>query len=376
MPKIIFINDTAAIKGGSLTVLKQFLEEIHKYSQKEFVYYIFCSLEDLKVYESEKIKIINNIKAKKWLDRVRWDFYGFKKWSQKNKIKADLLISLQNTAPCYFKNTKKIVYIHQALSFVEKIKWNPFKKEERLMWFYQKIYPFFIKLSVKDVDYLIVQTEWMKKAVVQRLNFNPEKVMVIPPSVSLIDINSIKKISFGDKKFHIFYPAFPHIYKNHQLIIKAIKYIKDQNFDIYSNLLVHFTFSLENSCGKSLLKLINKLGIKEAVKLEGILDYQRVLEFYKSVDLVVFPSYIETFGLPLIEAAFFGLPLLVSDLDFSREVVGNYEGAQFLDYKDEKLWAEKIMECYNKRPRFKSFRVNFKNSWKVFFDLIERLVGE
>ncbi|GAI52004.1 unnamed protein product, partial [marine sediment metagenome] len=75
LTKIIFINATAATEGGALTILRQFLEGISKYSNKDLYYYIFCSLDELKVYENKNIKIINNIKGKKWLDRIRWDLW-------------------------------------------------------------------------------------------------------------------------------------------------------------------------------------------------------------------------------------------------------------------------------------------------------------
>ncbi|MGC9067033.1 MAG: glycosyltransferase, partial [Minisyncoccia bacterium] len=314
--------------------------------------------------------------AKKWFDRIKWDLYGLKKWSKKHNIKADLIISLQNNAPFYFKKAKQIVYLHQSLPFFKDVKWNLFLKETRVLWFYQNIYPLFIRLNLKNIDYLIVQTEWMKKAVAQILGINSNKIIVITPNLPQIDINSISKINFNDNKFHIFYPAAPYFYKNHELIIKALKYIKDNYSDIFNNLIVHFTFSKESKGSKKLINLIEKLKVRDVIKLEGELNYQKVLEFYQSVDLVVFPSYIETFGLPLIEAANFGIPLLASDLDFNREIISNYEGAQFLDYRNEKLWAEKIIECYHQKFRFKPFQPHFNTSWQDLFKLINNLLND
>ncbi len=66
MRKIVFINATAATEGGALTILKQFLDSINFYSQKDYLYYVFCSLPELKQYENEQIKIITEIKGKKW----------------------------------------------------------------------------------------------------------------------------------------------------------------------------------------------------------------------------------------------------------------------------------------------------------------------
>ena len=75
MNKIIFVNATAATEGGALTILKQFLKGISTYSNNNIYYYIFCSLEELKIYENKNIKIINSIKGKKWLDRIKKKYY-------------------------------------------------------------------------------------------------------------------------------------------------------------------------------------------------------------------------------------------------------------------------------------------------------------
>jgi len=374
MSKIIFVNDPAATEGGALTILKQFLDSIELYSDKDYLYYVFCSIPELKVFENEQIKIINDIKAKKWIERIQWDFGGLKKWSKKNNIKADLIISFQNIGVKYFRETPQIIYFHQALSVYDEYHWNLFNKEERIYWFYQKIYPLLIKFSLPSNFYIIAQTETIKKKLQQKFKINKERILIISPDFNNIDINSIPSINFNDNKFHIFYPAATYLYKNHEVIIKALKYIKDNNLDVFNNLLVHFTFDNSTLRNRELIKLINDLKVNDAIKLEGKLSYDKTLMLYKSCDLVAFPSYLESFPLPLIETALFGLPLLASDLGFSREIIGNYEGAQFIDYRDEKEWAEKIIEAYHQKKRFSSYLPSFNTNWQTFFELINKIL--
>jgi len=373
--KIVFVNATAATEGGALTILEQFLEGISTYSNNIY-YYIFCSLENLKIYENENIKIINNIKGKKWLDRIKWDLCGLKKWSKIKDIRADLVISFQNTGVRYYEDINQLIYLHQSIPFMEKFNWKLLDKNERLLWFYKNIYKKIIKINLKKNFYIIVQTKWMKDAVIRQFNWNPLKVILIKPNIKNISIEKITKIEFKDCSFHIFYPAHNAIYKNHELIIKALKYIRDNRQEIYDNLIIHFTIdrNLRNNRNTKLIRLIKNLKISDHIRFEGKIPYERVLVFYKSCDLMVFPSYIETFGLPLIESASFGLPILVSDLDYAREVIGGYKGAKFLDYKDAKLWAENIIELYNNRIKYEPYNVNYKTSWKDFFELINKLL--
>ena len=376
MNKIIFVNATAASEGGALTILRQFLEGSATYSNKNIYYYIFCSLDELGSYKSKNIKIVNNIKGKKWLDRIKWDLYGLRSWSKKKDIRADLIISFQNTGVHYYKDIKQLIYLHQPIPFAENINWDFFNKNERILWFYKNIYKRLIKYSIKDNSYIIVQTEWMRNAVIKQFNWDSSKIFVIKPDLVKISIEEISNLEFKDRKFHIFYPANNVIYKNHELIIRALRYIKDQKKKIYDNLMIHFTIddNLGNDRNDTIINLIRDLKVNDHIKPEGKLSYETVLSFYKSCDLMLFPSYIETFGLPLIEAASFGLPILVSDLDYAREVIGNYEGVRFLNHKNSKLWAENIIDLCNKRIKYEPYNVNYKTSWKDFFELIEKLI--
>jgi len=374
--KIVFVNATAASEGGALTILRQFLEGISTYSSNNIIYYIFCSLKELEVYEDENIKIINNIKGKKWLDRIKWDLWGLKNWGKKKDIRADLIISFQNTGVRYSKDVRQIIYLHQPIPFAENINWKFFCKNERLLWFYKNIYKKIIRVSLKKNFYIVVQTEWMRDAVIEQFNWNPKKITIIKPNLKNINIEEIPRINFNDNKFHIFYPVNTAVYKNHELIINALKYIKDSKPEIYKNLIIHFTFNknLSDNRNAVLINLIKDLQVDEHIKCEGKISYETVLSFYKSCDLMVFPSYIETFGLPLIEAASFGIPILAAEIDYAREVIGDYRGVKFLNYKDSKLWAENIIDLYNKRINYKPYSINYETSWKDFFELIEKLI--
>ena len=176
MDKIIFVNATATTEGGALTILRQFLERIATYSNKNMYYYIFCSLDELGLYESKNIKVVNNIKGKKWLDRIKWDLYGLKNWSKKKDIKADLIISFQNIGINYYKDVGQLIYLHNPIPFAEKFNWKLFDSNERSLWFYKNIYKRIIKITLKNNFHIVVQTEWMKNAVIEQFKWNPKKI--------------------------------------------------------------------------------------------------------------------------------------------------------------------------------------------------------
>ncbi|WP_286033946.1 glycosyltransferase [Fusobacterium necrogenes] len=327
--KTIVVNNPAAKEGGALTILKNFLETIYN-SKCNNKFYIFVSLEKLKKFEKENIKIIV-IGKQNFEQRVIWDNYGLKKYLKVNNIEPDLFLSIQNTGVNLPKNILQLLYYHQPLPISEK-KWNFFKREERKYWFYKNIYPFFIKQYLNRVDKVIVQTEWIKEGFSKKFNYKIDNIVLDKPIIKIPDIDKIEIIP--KNKFRIFYPAAPLIYKNHKVIIESLGELKKEVPNLNEKLECIFTFSSGENL--KLDKLIKKYQLENIVKLIGKIPYEKVLCYYKSSDLMIFPSYIETLGLPLIEAQYFNLVILVLDLPYTRELLERYNNFSIFD-RDLKL---------------------------------------
>lgn len=333
--KIIVVNNPAAKEGGALTILKNFLETIYQNNCRN-VFYIFVSLEKLKKYEKENMKIIV-INRQNFKQRIIWDNYGLKKYLKVNNIKPDIFLSIQNTGVNLPKNIPQLLYFHQAISLTNN-RWSFFKKEERIYWFYKKIYPIFIRQYLNRVNKVIVQTEWIKKEFSKKFKY--KNILVVRPVIENIDIEKAKIIK--KTKFRIFYPATSLIYKNHKIIIESLWEIKKEFLKLEEKVECIFTFSKGENL--EIDNLIKKFELEKIIKLIGKVSYQEVLNYYKSSDLMIYPSYIETLGLPLLEAKLFNLPILAIDLPYSREILQEYQKVSFFKSKNEvvKLLKENI----------------------------------
>jgi glycosyltransferase involved in cell wall biosynthesis len=83
-----------------------------------------------------------------------------------------------------------------------------------------------------------------------------------------------------------------------------------------------------------LLELRRRLGLDEAVvflaqTVAGHPADERLDELYRSADAMLLPSWDEGFGLPMLEAAVYGLPIACSDLPSLRELAG--DAATYID---------------------------------------------
>jgi len=83
------------------------------------------------------------------------------------------------------------------------------------------------------------------------------------------------------------------------------------------------------------------------IEVSGLTD-QGLINVLRGASGLVSPSYVEGFGLPLVEASAVGTPLIVSDIPAHREVAG--QGATFVDPNDGPAWI-KALQAHASHPR-------------------------
>ena len=65
-----------------------------------------------------------------------------------------------------------------------------------------------------------------------------------------------------------------------------------------------------------------------------------------SRSVLVFPSYLETVGLPLLEAKALSRPIIAADLEYARESVGDYDKVHYFSALDPDALAVAIEEAF------------------------------
>ena len=66
---------------------------------------------------------------------------------------------------------------------------------------------------------------------------------------------------------------------------------------------------------------------------------------YKNASVYTFPSVNEGFGIPVLEAFSYGLPVIVSEDDAINEIAGN--GALSVPSSDPRAWSEAMKKLIN-----------------------------
>lgn len=361
----IIVNATATRSSGGLSILNQFIDNIP--SDKEDFYYVFVH-SSYKKKEKENVEYFI-IDTSNWIDRIKWDEWGLNQWVKNKGINISLLISLQNTGVKTGVEIPQLIYYHQPLPLSDR-KWNFFKKEERLFFLYKFFYSFFVSRYLKDNTNVVVQIPSIKKAFLNKFTVGENQVHVVRPNISKINYDVIESFNYLDNYIHFLYPATPLVYKNHIVIISALNELNNRNPKLLSNIRVHFTCQSMDDI--VLYKKIKEYKLDEIIIFEGVVSFDKLLSYYKSTHALLFPSYIETFGLPLLEAAGAGAPIIVSDLSYARDVIGDYEGARFVKVHDVNSWCNAITDICSNHKRFQCYTQSSNNGWNDFFNLVNQ----
>lgn len=358
----IIINASALRTGGALTIYRQFIQHLpaHVGGNK---YYIIVDPSVEQPPIEGVIYVHDNNHSK--LHNICWSFWGLNRWLKSKEIIPDVIVSLQNIGTV--TNCKQIVYYHQPLPFYQK-RWSFMKASERTMALYKYIYPYFVKSTISTNTEVVVQIPFIKKKFVEKFKCNPNRVHVMFPDVEKIDVEKIEAHHFRQDLFHFIYPASNVPYKEHRTLVNAMAILKAKNTTLAERIHIHLTFQKDEY--PALCKYIEEKKLCHQFIFDGSMPHERLLAFYKGSDGLLFPSTIETLGLPLLEAATFGLPIIAADLDYAREVIGNYAGVKFVDCHDYDKWAAEIETVCAVPQKFQSVKSK-DSSWNDFFALID-----
>lgn len=358
----IFINDVAvkSNSGGVYTVLKG----VYDYA-KEDIYndYVFLLGSNL-FQRTDNIKIIVRPELQtNYLKRTLFDL-GF----ENNLIydeNPDVYFSLQNTAKLHLKKIPQFTYLHQPLPFQKEKKFSFFKRNERKLAFYQYIVGFIIKVSIKRSNTkVIVQSRWLKQILNDKNIALSKNVLVSVPKVD-DSLNISYYPQNSDDQISFFYPSTAMLYKNHILVAEAIKYLTD---DVRSKIKILFTLT------ESEFKNLTGINIipKEIILL-GRVSKDEVQDLLKK-SILLFPSFIETYGLPILEAKQLGRPMLVSNVEVLQESVGPYDQVRYFNPFSVKELVSVINDTVNSRQLIQDTFTNEKVSTTHNLDNLLELI--
>ena len=125
--------------------------------------------------------------------------------------------------------------------------------------------------------------------------------------------------NLGRAKF--LYVASGELHKNHERLVAA--WILLAYGGLYPELILTFDCDKFRLLNNSVDRAVSRYGL--CVRNLGVVDAASVAALYATSTALIYPSLLESFGLPLLEAQAAGLPVVAAELDYVRDLIDPVE---------------------------------------------------
>jgi len=311
-------------EGGPLTVLRDCLASAAATLPAEWELVALVHRADL--VQEPRVRLISIPNSKKsWFHRLYWEWFGFGRVSR--ELKPALWLSLHDVTP-RVSATRQAVYCHNASPFYS-IGLREAVLEPKFLMFNQ-LYALLYRIFIRRNYCVIVQQDWLRTEFIRRMGKLP--VVVAHPSFRTAERPFTTALQ---SPLVFIYPAFPRVFKNIETLCRAAQILVVRGVTGFE---VRLTLDgYENRYARWLLR---RFGATTQVRFIGRQTKSEMDKQYRDASVVVFPSKLETWGLPITEGKAQRLPLLVADLPYARETVGIYDLVSFFPAESSEVLAD------------------------------------
>jgi glycosyltransferase involved in cell wall biosynthesis len=245
-------------------------------------------------------------------------------------------------------------------------------------------------IFINSSDAIIVISEFTK-ATVESILVGHRDVIVAYPGLNIsrqngksIQESDLKTVSYhgntGIEKdspnVHLLFVGYVTPRKGIDILIKSLEIlIKNYGFN---DIILHIAGDLERDpiFSKKIKDYCNSAGLEKNVRIYGRVSENELYELYTSSDIFVFPSLREGFGMVLIEAMHYGLPIVTTDAGAIPYLVKNGINGFLVPAGDAEQLAQatrKLIESSDLRRQISenNCQLASKFTWEASFTKIK-----
>ncbi len=181
------------------------------------------------------------------------------------------------------------------------------------------------ELSARRADHIVANTEGTKSEICKFMQVPEDKITVIGEAfydlyrpVSATEAANVRS-KYGLEQDYILFVSVLYPYKNVGTLIKSLGHIPQKETAALKLVIVGRDFDGQRA---KLQALANQLGVLDSVRFLGFVPVEDLPAIYCGARVFVFPSLVETFGKPLVEAMRCGVPVVGSNTSCIPEVLG------------------------------------------------------
>jgi glycosyltransferase involved in cell wall biosynthesis len=314
----IAVFDVTADSFGALTILKEFYSHVCERDGENVEWSFIVSSGVLEKGRNANVKVVRCPNAKRSLvSRIAFEVLTVP--SLLRRLRVDAILSMQNLAALAAR-IPQVLYVHQSLPYAHP-RFSYLRRDERNLALYADIYRMLLHLSTRCARFVVVQSRWLRDAMIAQHGLHPARVRQCFPEVHF----SPRADRAPHEPNWFFYPATAFVYKNFDTVLDAVRLLRRTGLIPK----VHLTISgSENWYSRVFRQRVSRAGCSGSFVFLGQLSHEEVLSMYDRAT-VLFASRVESFGLPLLEARAAGAAIIASDTSFCREILDGYPAAEY-----------------------------------------------
>ena len=304
MSNRIFIHANNVHQGGGRTLLLSLLDAVTGSGDW------FATLDS----RLQPLKQVRNTERVKWVARSMFSRLFSEFWLFRKVCAEDLLLCFGNLPPLFRSRGRSVVFL-QSRYLIEKIDLAGFTRQARFRIYLERLW---FAMRAKNANLFVVQTPTMQRILEAQLAGTVATVVLPFTREGGSCIRRLLESECSDRvRFDFVYVASGEPHKNHCTLIQAWCLLaKAGQFP-------SLCLTIDVDAFPALCHWIDERASLYGLRVTnlGAISQDDVKLLYKQVSALIFPSKLESFGLPLNEARQAGLPILAPELDYVRDIL-------------------------------------------------------
>jgi len=364
LKKVLVISGVNFFEGGPLSLMKDCLRFLDSsiFSDEYRVIALVHKVDLYSALRLQRIELIefpfarNNYILRLWLE-----FFYFRRFAVRQNV--HFWLSMHDITP-NVGDVSQAVYCHNPAPFYE-TSWKDVRLDFKFFLF-AKFYKLLYRTNITRNKSVIVQQSWLRDEFVRRFGVSNSKIIVAHPEIA--GLNKLSHDASSSDAIVFFFPTLPRVFKNVEVLAEACKLIAPGNRKPFRVIV-----TIKGDENKYARYLFKKYSSIKEINFIGKLSREEVFNVYKTASCLVFPSKLETWGLPLTEFKATGKVILAADLPYSHETIGDYRAAAFFKPTDSRELSRLMSAVINKDNTFPGSifeepQPPYASGWKTLFN--------
>lgn len=367
--------------GNMLTgigrVLIEVLDKMAPLDRKdEYILFKNFDFNDYNVLKKHSnIKLIDiDVSKNSPFGNIIWHQWTFQKMLKQYKCDVSYI---PNFSLLLWKNIPTVVTIHDLIEY------NVANKFSKFRMLYRKIID---PLMVKNSTFITTVSECSKRDIVKFCNAKKNKVKVITNAADrnrfqkyadgIVD-NCLRKFNLVSKEYVLFVGTIDYPGKNIMFAIEGYERLR-KNHNINDKLVIT---GKDGFNAKAIYDYVNNSKFKDDIIFTGYISDEDLPLLYCGAKVMIYLSFYEGFGLPVLEAMSCGTAVLSSNTSCFPEVIGDIDvgvAPTDIDGIEKKLYKLVSDEGYNEKISKQCFerarQFSWSNSAKIYHEVFHQFV--